>query len=58
MQYDQVIIAAKSDTVGQKRYDITKARYMIGKISITDLNIAQTEADNSKKSYFNLKCYC
>jgi len=53
MQYDQVIIAAKSDTVGQKRYDITKARYMIGKISITDLNIAQTEADNSKKSYFN-----
>ena len=53
MQYDQVIIAAKSDTVGQKRYDITKARYMIGKISITDLNIAQTEADNSKKSYYN-----
>lgn len=53
MQYDQLIIAAKSDTVGQKRYDITKARYLIGKISITDLNIAQTEADNSKKSYFN-----
>jgi len=53
MQYDQVNIAAKSDTVGQKRYDITKARYLIGKISITDLNIAQTEADNSKKSYFN-----
>lgn len=53
MQYNQLIIAAKSDTVGQKRYNITKARYMIGKISITDLNIAQTEADNSKKSYFN-----
>jgi len=53
MQYDQVIIAAKSDTVGQKRYNITKARYLIGKISITDLNIAQSEADNSKKSYFN-----
>jgi len=53
MQFDQVLIAAKSDTVGQKRYDITKARYLIGKISITDLNIAQTEADNSKKSYFN-----
>lgn len=53
MQFDQVLIAAKSDTIGQKRYDITKARYLIGKISITDLNIAQTEADNSKKSYFN-----
>lgn len=53
MQFDQVVIAAKSDTIGQKRYDITKARYLIGKISITDLNIAQTEADNSKMSYFN-----
>ncbi len=53
MQNDQVKIAAKSDTVGQKRYDITKARYLIGKISITDLNIAQSEADNSRKSYFN-----
>ena len=53
MQYNQVKIAAKSDTVAQKGYDITKARYLIGKISITDLNIAQTEADNSKQSYYN-----
>ena len=30
MQYDQLIIAAKSDTVGQKRYDITKARDQLG----------------------------
>ena len=53
MQYDQVKIAAKADTVAQKGYDITKARYLIGKISITDLNIAQTEADNSKSNYIN-----
>ncbi|MCD4694792.1 MAG: TolC family protein [Bacteroidales bacterium] len=53
MQYDQVIIAAKADTVAQKGYDITKARYLIGKISITDLNIAQAEADNSKSNYIN-----
>jgi outer membrane protein TolC len=53
MQYDQVVIAAKSDTVAQKGYDITKARYLIGKISITDLNIAQREADQSKSNYIN-----
>ncbi len=53
MQYQQVVIAAKSDTVAQKGYDITKARYLIGKISITDLNIAQREADQSKSNYVN-----
>ena len=53
MQFEQVNISAKSDTVAQKGYDITKARYLIGKISITDLNIAQTEADNSKSNYIN-----
>ncbi len=53
MQYDQVKIAAKADTVAQKGYDITKARYLIGKISITDLNIAQAEANSSKGNYIN-----
>jgi outer membrane protein TolC len=53
MQFDQVKIAAKSDTVAQKGYDITKARYLIGKISITDLNIAQAEANSSKGNYIN-----
>lgn len=53
MQYQQVVIAAKADTVAAKSYTISKARYLIGKISITDLNIAQAEADNSKRSYIN-----
>jgi len=53
MQYQQVKISAKADTVAQKSYNITKARYMIGKISVTDLNIAQTETDNSKSAYIN-----
>ncbi len=53
MQFDQVNISARADTVAQKGYDITKARYLIGKISITDLNIAQAEADNSKGNYIN-----
>jgi outer membrane protein TolC len=53
MQFEQVNISARADTVAQKGYDITKARYLIGKISITDLNIAQAEADNSKGNYIN-----
>jgi outer membrane protein TolC len=53
MQYNQVLISAKADTVAQKGYEITKARYLIGKISITDLNIAQTESDNSKSNFIN-----
>jgi outer membrane protein TolC len=58
MQFDQVVIAAKADTVAQKGYEVTKARYLIGKISITDLNIAQTESDRSKSSYINtLRAY-
>ncbi len=53
MQEDQVIISAKADTVAQRSYDITKARYLIGKITVTDLNIAQKNSDNSRSSYIN-----
>jgi outer membrane protein TolC len=53
LQYNQVTIAARADTVAQKGYEVTKARYLIGKITITDLNIAQTESDRSKSSYIN-----
>lgn len=53
MQKSQLLIAAKSDTVAQKRYMVTKQRYLIGKISITELNIAQTEKDRAKESYIN-----
>jgi outer membrane protein TolC len=32
---------------------VAKQRYLIGKIDITELNIAQSEKDVAKKSYFN-----
>lgn len=51
MQPTQYAIASKSDTVAQKRYEVTKQRYLIGKIGITDLNIAQTEKDNARQGY-------
>lgn len=53
MQANQLRIAAKSDTVAQKRYHVTKQRYLIGKISVTELNIAQEERDNSRLGYIN-----
>ena len=51
MQKNQLIIAAKSDTVAVKRYEVTKQRYLIGKIGIIDLNLAQTEKDNAQQGY-------
>lgn len=51
MQRSQLIIAAKSDTVAVKRYEVTKQRYLIGKIGILDLNMAQSEKDNAQLGY-------
>ncbi|MEM7368996.1 MAG: TolC family protein [Bacteroidota bacterium] len=49
----QLEISARSDTVAQKRYGITKSRYLIGKVSIQDLYIAQQEKDQAQIAYFN-----
>lgn len=58
IQKNQVLIAAKSDTIAQKSYDVTKNRYLIGKIGVTDLNIAQSETDQAKIAYINaLRAY-
>jgi outer membrane protein TolC len=48
MQHRQIEIAAKADTVSRKGYEVSKQRYMIDKISITDLNVAQSDKDNSQ----------
>lgn len=53
MQQEQMMIAARADTVAQKRYEVTKARYLTGKISITDLNLAQSEKDNARLAFIN-----
>jgi outer membrane protein TolC len=45
--------AAKADTIAAQRYEITKQRYFIGKISITDLNLAQQEKDQASQNYID-----
>ncbi len=53
MQKSQLFIAAKSDTVAQKRYEITQQRYLIGKLNdVLELNSAQIDSDRSQKEYF------
>ncbi|MEM9718606.1 MAG: TolC family protein [Bacteroidota bacterium] len=51
-------IAARGDTVAQRRYEISKQRYLIGKISIQDLFIAQQEKDGAQQNYiFSLRSF-
>jgi len=44
-------ISAKADTIAQRRYEMAKNRYLIGKITITDLTIAQQEKDEALINY-------
>jgi outer membrane protein TolC len=46
-------ITKKSDEVAQTRYMVAQNRYLIGKIDITNLNIALTEKDTAKRSYID-----
>lgn len=47
----QLVIATRSDTVAQKRYDISKNRYLVGKISIQDLFLAQQDKDGAQQNF-------
>jgi outer membrane protein TolC len=47
----QIEITKKSDQVASERYNVAQNRYLIGKIDITNLNIALNEKDDAKRSY-------
>ena len=49
----QLSIAVKSDTIAQKRYEVAANRYLIGKIDIQNLQIAQDEKDRSRREYIS-----
>jgi outer membrane protein len=50
---NQVALAQRTYEVSQKRNTITRQRYLIGKIGITDLNIAISEEDSARRSYMS-----
>jgi outer membrane protein TolC len=51
LQEAQMQLASKADTIAQSRYNVTKERFLIGKIDVIELNIAQTERDNARNKY-------
>ena len=58
LQKKQLYIAAKADTVAQLRFEVAKQRFYIGKIFVSDLNIALTDKDIAKRGYLaQLKNY-
>lgn len=50
----QLSISARADTVADRRFTVAKERYLIGKIDITDLFLAQNERDSARRSFFQM----
>jgi len=46
-----LLSSAKADTVAAKRFEVAKNRYVIGKIGVSDLFIAQNEKDQALQAY-------
>jgi len=53
IQDDQLLIAAKADTIAMKRFEVTKQRFLIGKIDVLDLNVADSEKDIARRNYIS-----
>ncbi len=47
----QIQTAAKTDTIASRRYEISRQRYMQGKIDITELNLSQRSKDEARRMY-------
>ena len=47
----QVRLAARADTLAQRRYAITRATYEAGRLSLTDLTLASAAKDLARRSY-------
>ncbi len=50
---NQVALGLRAYDVSQKRLDMTRNRYYIGKIGVLDLNIAISEKEAARRSYMN-----
>lgn len=55
---ERLPIKAKADTIAQRRFEVAKNRYMIGKIDLNTFYIAQNEKNSAFRNYINaLKTY-
>jgi outer membrane protein TolC len=48
---EQLRMASRADSLAQQRYDIARATYLVGRISLTDLNLASAAKDLAKRGY-------
>ena len=46
-----LLLASKADTIAQNRFNIAKQRFLIGKISVLDLDKAQVDRDDARIRY-------
>ncbi len=47
----QLAIAKRTNEVAEKRYDITQKRYTVGKVDVTELNVALREQISAQQNY-------
>ncbi|MFP4064732.1 MAG: TolC family protein, partial [Bacteroidales bacterium] len=47
----QLEVAEKADVIAEKSYEVTRQRFMIGRIDIIELNLALEEKDRAKQRY-------
>lgn len=53
LQINRVHVAAKTDQTANRRNEVARRLYMLGKSTILDLNVAISEKDAAKRSYIN-----
>jgi len=53
LQKEQVEIAAKADTIAQLGYEVTKQRFLIGKVDVIRLNSARNSLDAARRNYID-----
>lgn len=53
LQWQRVSIAAKTNITAQKRHDVARKLYLLGKSTILDLNASITEKDKAHRDYIN-----
>lgn len=50
---NRISTTAEADAIAAERYDIARNTFLIGRISITDLNIALAEKDQARRAYIS-----
>ena len=47
---EQLRLAERADSLAQRRYDIARATYLLGRLSLTDLSLASLTKDGAKRT--------